>query len=1213
MDQVHDSKQQFFISYAGKDRAVAQRLKADLERHGLQVWLDIGGIAPGERWDDCIRREIRKSLAVLYLASPDSRSSPNVFHEIGLAKMYGCCIVPLWIAGAKWADVAIFGFYPVEYIDLRSVYYADGLVLLVKYLRNLLVGSPGPINPPAPKPEESSMSEKIRKWFLGLFQHDKTNGRGGEPPSPPGPRLRNPYKGLYAFEYGDAGDFFGREHLVGEMVQEVKHIFNEERHDSQASRCMLVIGASGAGKSSVVMAGLLPTLQRCQDIPEVKRWLFLEPVSPGEHPIYRLIHALKRPYLNKMQAGDAPLVRCPTTSVQQELEDPSARGLHTLLQSLTPDVHDRVVLVIDQLEELFAPAVDPAERELFINLLFATATEPYSRVLIIVTLRADFYDYVLKYPRLFSVVKSHKIDVPPMNSQELRDVIEKPAQLPDVKVTFDADLIGDLIFDMRERPGALPLLQFVLEKLFEQREGHNLTRRSYEALGGLQGAIDRHADEVFDNLPSEGHREYTRRLFTHHLIHIMESSQELARLEAGEEIIRRRATRGELQLDEPQNAVARQTIDAFTQARLLTARNATGLSTRLEDSTYEISHEVLINAWKRLAKWIEDDRQDIYLGQRLRSHAAQWQRETNRRKKQESLVERRELQQLQAYGRRQDLNAQERQFLKYNEHYYLWRRVQYVALWLVLLVIFVPLSQFALSKIFPDPSIVTTTNDGGPGSLRQAIANMRPGMKITFAAGLNGTIHLTADLSIDKNITISGPEDDAIKISSDNTGKSIGILPDGNVTFNNIMFASSYTHKKSLIMNDGNLTLNNCQVTDNSSYGNGGAISNGEVIFNGETINNSKASLILNGTTLSNNRDSGDGGAIYNVFGSVNVVNGSKIIGNRAYSNGGGIYSLGGRIEISDSQFISNETADAAAQNNYGGGLDVVDGLLFMSDVQVSKNHAQAYGGGLAIQGSEAVISDTIIDHNSADKMGGGIIVAINTNDNLFGLATLNNIAITNTPHTLSYISQNTSGDRQTNDIAGERMPTGSVLQIASVSQIATAGNPSPNNPPQLNNRIFAGFANINEFCQHHDASYGLISPNVTISCYTLQNKPVGSFTGQQICQEQKHAVVDRLVDYPGPFTLQCYKNVRYLGPIGNNPVDFARVCSSDGQGAGLYDNQSERTTAYDWRCQPKQAGILPRSLSVARACVMKYRVASAFDRLVDYNKPDGWECWAPV
>ena len=117
--------------------------------------------------------------------------------------------------------------------------------------------------------------------------------------------LRNPIKGLYSFKYDDARDFFGRERLIGEMVQQVKHIVNEEKQYSQASRCMLVVGASGAGKSSVVMAGLLPELQKSQPLSEIQRWLFVEPVSPGEHPIDSLVYTLSLPFLNKQNIGSS--------------------------------------------------------------------------------------------------------------------------------------------------------------------------------------------------------------------------------------------------------------------------------------------------------------------------------------------------------------------------------------------------------------------------------------------------------------------------------------------------------------------------------------------------------------------------------------------------------------------------------------------------------------------------------------------------------------------------------------------------------------------------------------------------------------------------------------------------------------------------------------------------------------------------------------------
>nr|MBA2396761.1 TIR domain-containing protein [Ktedonobacteraceae bacterium] len=916
----------FFLSYSRIDEENALHLKEDLERAGFDVWMDRHNIQWGGKWDDVVREAIKKAAAVLYLASPNSRSSPNVLHEIDLATSYQRHILPLWISGdTSWADVAAFGLSRINYIDLRSNKYKAGLAALSEEIRaildtnrkhslvRLLSDERIPIDDPAygvhkeyPMPEfadnilvsastknltlfVSSVFKRAQKVFSRPPHHTVPSTIPAPPTISP---LRNPYKGLYSFKYDDSRDFFGRERLVGEMVQQVKHIVSEEKHHSQSSRCMLVVGASGAGKSSVVMAGLLPELQKSQPIPEIKRWLFLEPVSPGEHPIDSLVYALNLPFLNKQEAGSSILAAHKRMMLRQELDDSSARGLLNLLQSLTPDPHDRVVLVIDQFEELFAPAIDQEERELFSNLLFTVATEPHSQAIIIVTLRADFYDYVLKYPRLFEIMKSHRIDIPPMHSQELRDVIERPVQNADVNVIFDPDLTGDLVFEMRERPEALPLLQFVLEKLFEQREGRRLTRRSYDALGGLQGAIDRHANHTYNDLPSEAHREYTRQLFTHHFIHLTEARDELSRLEFGEGITRRRVTRAELCLDDPESSIARETVDAFTASRLLIAKSALRHSTRLEESTYEISHEVLINAWERLRKWIEIDREDIYLVQRLRPDITQWQKEKTRKKKKQYLLEKRELKQFQNYSRRKPLSSPEKNFLHYNV---LRRRIQTIGyVFLSALPILLTISFILMNKLFfPDPSIVTNTFNNGKGSLRQAIAQANSGTAITFDSGLaNKTIFLRGkDLLIQRKIFIKGPTEGNIIISSD-TNNIITVTPGSDVTFTNITFANSYTHKNSFITNNGTLTLNDSRVVNNKSYGNGGAIMNG-------------GHLILNDTFLSGNTDSGNGGAIYNIFGIMNV-NGSTITYNHAYNNGGGIYSIGGDLEILNSHVMQN-------------------------------------------------------------------------------------------------------------------------------------------------------------------------------------------------------------------------------------------------------------------------------------------------------------------
>ena len=1062
----------FFLSYSRIDEKDALRLKEDLEHAGFHIWMDRHNIQWGGKWDDIVREAIKKAVAILYLASPNSRSSPNVLHEIDLATSYQRHILPLWIAGdTSWADIAAFGLSRINYIDLRANKYKAGLVALTEEIHSTLDEYFLPVDTTRKHsltrllsdesvsidesasgtykeyrmPEfadnvlasastknltlfASSMFKRAQKLFSHTAQHIEPSI---VPATPTISSLRNPYKGLYSFKYDDARELFGRERLVGEMVQQVKHIVSEEKQHSQSSRCMLVVGASGAGKSSVVMAGLLPELQKSQPIPEIKHWLFLEPVSPGERPIDSLVYALNLPFLNKQEAGSSLLATHRLDDVAPGSRGFSARGLLTLLQSLTPDPHDRVVLVIDQFEELFAPAIDQEQRELFINLLFTVATEPYSRAIIIVTLRADFYDYVLKYPRLFEIMKSHRIDIPPMHSQELRDVIERPVQNADVNVTFDPDLTGDLVFEMRERPEALPLLQFVLEKLFEQREGRRLTRRSYDALGGLQGAIDRHADTTYNDLPLELHREYTRQLFTQHFIHLTEARDELSRLESGEGITRRRVTRAELRLDDPESSIARETIEAFTASRLLIAKSALRHSTRLEESTYEISHEVLINAWERLRKWIEIDREDIYLVQRLRPNITQWQNEETRKKKKQYLIEKRELKQFQNYSRRKPLSPQEKSFLHYNV---LRRRIQTIGyVFLSALPILLTISFLLITKLFfPDPSIVTNLHDNGKGSLRQAIAQANSGATITFDDGLaDKTIFLRGnDLLIHKNIVIRGPAKGHIVISSD-TSNIIMIAAGSNVTFANITFANSYTHKNSFITNNGVLTLNDCLIANNKSYGDGGAIMNG-------------GHLILNDTLLSGNTDSGNGGAIYNLFGIMNI-NDSTITSNRAYNNGGGIIVFGGDLEMLNSQVTLNTVADPATTVDYGGGIDIVDGSLYMSDTKVSKNISQYYGGGIAIQGSVAFITDTTIDTNHASAKGGGIIVAINTDNNFSSLVTLRNITVTDRPGARYYIGQNTSLNSREKDIAGIQKPVGPILQIASNDEkVGIAGNPPP-------------------------------------------------------------------------------------------------------------------------------------------------------------------------
>jgi hypothetical protein len=171
------------------------------------------------------------------------------------------------------------------------------------------------------------------------------------------------------------------------------------------------------------------------------------------------------------------------------------------------------VLLIDQFEELFTQTPSEDERRRFIDLLVTATTEPHGPLIVLLTLRADFYDRPMRYPRLHQLMQDHQISVLPMTLQDLREGIEKPAALPDVRLTFEGDLVGDLLFEVQNQVGALPLLQFTLDQLFQHRNGCQLTLFAYRELGGVKGALKKQAEKTYTALPSEEHRKLARALF----------------------------------------------------------------------------------------------------------------------------------------------------------------------------------------------------------------------------------------------------------------------------------------------------------------------------------------------------------------------------------------------------------------------------------------------------------------------------------------------------------------------------------------------------------------------------------------------------------------------------------------------------------------------------------------------------------------------------
>src|SRR6266496_1632915 len=370
-----------------------------------------------------------------------------------------------------------------------------------------------------------------------------------------------------------------------------------ERQDEASSRLLTVIGASGSGKSSVVMAGLLYQLQQGA-LPASRDWLYLDPMVPGKHPLEALTLTLSRHFPARSLA-----------SIAEDLQADSTRGLHLLMTSLVKRPDTKAVLFIDQFEELFTQPSSEDERRHFLAILISAITEPGGSVIALLTLRADFYDRPLRYPEIGRLIEARRVVMFALEMTDFREVIEQPARLPDVQLTFEADLVGDLLFDVQGQSGALPLLPFTLDQLFQRRQGHLLTRKAYEELGGIKGALAQHAETTYLSLPSEDHRRLARALF-------------LRLVDAGtleQDATRRRAPLSELTLtDANEMILLHEVVRTFTAARLLTTNTITGTA------TVEVSHEALISKWARLHNWLGEAYEDIRLQKKLSEDVAAW-------------------------------------------------------------------------------------------------------------------------------------------------------------------------------------------------------------------------------------------------------------------------------------------------------------------------------------------------------------------------------------------------------------------------------------------------------------------------------------------------------------------------------------------------------------------------------------------------------------
>lgn len=393
--------------------------------------------------------------------------------------------------------------------------------------------------------------------------------------------LPNPYRGLQAFQEADSDKFYGRTELVN-------HLLNRLNEDSANHRFLAVIGASGSGKSSVVKAGLIPAL-RAGRLPNSENWFVAETV-PGTSPFEMLEESLLKVAVNYV------------VNLRQHLKAPN--GFHEMMSRLLPDDDSELVLIVDQFEELFTLVDDEELRTRYIENLVHCFDHPESRVRVIITLRADFYDKPLQFRKFGQILRQRMDTVLPLAPEELSEAIVKPAE--NLHVSYEAGLVDTIIADVGAQPGTLPLLQYALTELFERRQGYYLDLESYQAIGGVTGALARRADELYEELRDTDGQEAVRQLFLR-----------LVTVGEGTDTTRRRIRRSEL----PDTPIMDEVINRYGKSRLLTFdRDA-----QTREATIEVAHEAIIRNWTRLRQWIEDSREILQIQNRLTVNAQEWE------------------------------------------------------------------------------------------------------------------------------------------------------------------------------------------------------------------------------------------------------------------------------------------------------------------------------------------------------------------------------------------------------------------------------------------------------------------------------------------------------------------------------------------------------------------------------------------------------------
>ncbi|MEH2421607.1 MAG: caspase family protein [Nostoc sp.] len=442
-----------------------------------------------------------------------------------------------------------------------------------------------------------------------------------------------PYMGLSAFYEDDSQYFYGREALTQQLI-----------HQLRDRSFLAVIGASGSGKSSIVQAGVIPQLRLGKQIPSSEQW-WIRSIRPGANPLEALARRLGGVGGQGGQGEQGEMreqgENYSSSSFHLLLEGIFHQGIEGFVYWIRNQPHRVVVLVVDQFEELFTLAPTP-DRELFLELLLGAVQYAGDRFKLIITLRADFIASCLEVPALAKALQDLSVLVPPkLSLDDYRRVILNPAQQVGLKV--EPELVEVLLRELNHSPGDLPLLEFVLEQLWQYRVAGELTLQTYqEQLGGIKGALERSSQAVYESLDPQM-RECAKWIFL-----------SLTQLGEGTEDTRRRVHKSELIVKKYPAALVEKTLNTLTAAKLVVmnleeeevtkgqsrqgeqekisppaspaspASPAPLLPYSPSPITVEVAHEILIRHWSTLRWWLEENRDRLRKQRQIEQASQLW-------------------------------------------------------------------------------------------------------------------------------------------------------------------------------------------------------------------------------------------------------------------------------------------------------------------------------------------------------------------------------------------------------------------------------------------------------------------------------------------------------------------------------------------------------------------------------------------------------------